>query len=103
MTGVMRKSARGKTRAANEEDQGVQNAKKPPVRVSKEKRRDGNLIGALGFNLKIFVGMGIVASVVIVVLVNSVMKPAVSGGGNLRAVTPFPAPKLMDLPQVCFF
>ncbi|KAL9686728.1 hypothetical protein QQ045_031121 [Rhodiola kirilowii] len=99
MAGGVRKSARSKYRSSadGDEDDGVRQVK-PPLKVRKEKRRDENLIRIIGFNLKAFVGIGIVASVIIVVLVNSITNP-LENGGRLRVVMPFPAPKLMDLPQ----
>ncbi|XVE85298.1 hypothetical protein DITRI_Ditri17bG0080500 [Diplodiscus trichospermus] len=100
MTGGGRRAARSRTRSStdvNEEDDALHRTK-PNSKLRRAKTKDhGNALRILNANLKIMLGFSIVAAIIIFFLVNHLINPA-EEAGRPRVVTPFPAPKIMDLP-----
>ena len=102
MTGGGRRSARSRTKSSTDvnEDDDAFNKTKPNSKHRRVKIKDhGNALRILNANLKIMLGFSIVAALIIFFLVNHLINPA-EEARRPRVVTPFPAPKMMDLPQV---
>ncbi|XWS22745.1 hypothetical protein CRYUN_Cryun29cG0062800 [Craigia yunnanensis] len=101
MTGGGRRSARSRTKSSTDvnEDDGAFNKTKPNSKLRRVKIKDhGNALRILNANLKIMLGFSIVAALIIFFLVNHLINPA-EEARRPRVVTPFPAPKIMDLSQ----
>ncbi|XP_021276362.1 mannosyl-oligosaccharide glucosidase GCS1-like isoform X1 [Herrania umbratica] len=98
MTGGGRRSARSRTKSFTDVNEDDDHRTKPNSKRRRDKTRDrGNALRILNVNLKIVLGFGIMASLIIFFLVSHLINPAEVA--RPRAVTPFPAPKIMDLPQ----
>ncbi|XVF02716.1 hypothetical protein REPUB_Repub04eG0198300 [Reevesia pubescens] len=100
MTGVGQRSARSRTKSTTDvnEDDDALHKTKPNSKLRKVKTKDhGNSLRILNANLKIMLGFSIVAALIIFFLVNHLINP--EQARRPRVVTPFPAPKIMDLPQ----
>lgn len=104
MTGGGRRSTRSRAKSAtdvNEDDDALLKTK-PISKLRRVKAKDhGNSLRILNANLKILLGVGIVAALLIFFFVNHLISPA-EEAPRPRVITPLPAPKIMDLPQVVF-
>ncbi|XP_022776307.1 mannosyl-oligosaccharide glucosidase GCS1-like isoform X1 [Durio zibethinus] len=101
MTGGGRRSARSRTKSStdvNEEDEALYKIK-PNSKLRRVKAKDhDNALRILNANLKIMLGFVLVAALIIFFLVKHLINPA-EEARSPRVVTPFPAPKITDLPQ----
>ena len=105
MTGSGRRSARSRVRSsADAGDGGDDDVSLRETKARLKRRRERSKYGSTipifdNANLKVVLCISLVAFFVVLFLihhlVNSAAEPQVP-----RAVTPFPAPKIMDLPQV---
>ncbi|KAB2045785.1 hypothetical protein ES319_D01G185800v1 [Gossypium barbadense] len=101
MTGDGRRSARSRTKPSSDvnEDDDAFNKAKPISKLRRVKTKDhGTALRILNADLKIILGFGIVAALIIFFLVNHLISIA-EEARRPRVVTPFPAPRIMDLPQ----
>lgn len=69
------------------------------MRRHRDRSKSDGFIRILNVNLKYVLGFSAVAFLIIFFMVNHLVKPA-KEAKRPRVVTPFPAPKIMDLPQV---
>lgn len=100
MAGSSRSSARSRIKSTTDSgDDGALRSTKPNFKKRRNRSEDHSLIRILNVDLKIILGIGVCSFLVIFFLINNLMKP-VEQAQRPRVVTPFPAPKLMDLPQV---
>ncbi|CAN1794618.1 Mannosyl-oligosaccharide glucosidase GCS1 [Linum perenne] len=108
MTGAGRRTARsskGKYSSDGGNDDGGDVSRRSSRRNAKShkdnKRRDGSssLIRMLNVDLKIMIAICGAASLIIVFLIYNLMIIPVEVSQRPSVVTPFPSPKLMDLPQ----
>ncbi|PSS26953.1 Mannosyl-oligosaccharide glucosidase [Actinidia chinensis var. chinensis] len=100
MTGSGRRSARSRIKShsdADDDDRSLQSAK-PNPKLRRDGRRDQSLIRIPNVDLKALLGFGIVAFLVVLFLIYHLIQP-IEQAQRPRVVTPFPAPKIMDLPQ----
>lgn len=101
MAGSGRTSARSRikpTADASDGDDSLRNAKRN-LKARKGRSRDHSYIRIFDVNLKVVLGMSAFAFLVILFLIRHLVNPA-GDARRPRVVTPFPAPKVMDLPQV---
>ncbi|KAH1236675.1 Mannosyl-oligosaccharide glucosidase GCS1 [Glycine max] len=101
MTGSGRSSVRSRARSLSDSDADADSLrqKRPPLNRHRERSKYGSYIPIYSnANLKVLLGICFVAFFIIWFMIhhlsNSVTEPKLP-----RAVTPFPAPKIMDLPQ----
>ncbi|KAL7171700.1 hypothetical protein ACSBR2_036371 [Camellia fascicularis] len=66
--------------------------------ISKHRSRDHSLIRLLNVDLKVLLGFAIIAFLIVLFMIHRLII-AVDHPQKPRVVTPFPAPKIMDLPQ----
>ncbi|GLU06199.1 hypothetical protein SLE2022_232490 [Rubroshorea leprosula] len=99
MTGGGRRSARSRIKSVDsKEDDDVGNTK-PNLKLRRGRSRvDGSALRILNVNLKVVLGFSVLAFVIIFFTIQHLMHP-VEEAQRARVVTPFPAPKIMDLPQ----
>ncbi|XP_039018132.1 mannosyl-oligosaccharide glucosidase GCS1-like [Hibiscus syriacus] len=101
MYGGGRRSARTRAKSSTDvnEDDDAFNKPKPTSKVRRVKTKDhGNALRVLNADLKIMLGIGIVSALIVFFFVNHLISSA-EEARRPRVVTPFPAPKIMDLPQ----
>ncbi|KAK8485543.1 hypothetical protein V6N13_090462 [Hibiscus sabdariffa] len=101
MTGGGRRSARSRTKSSTDdnEDDDAFIKTKPSSKPRRVKTRDhGNALRILNADLKIMLGIGVVSALIVFFLVNHLINSA-EEAQRPRVVTPFPAPKIMDLAQ----
>lgn len=100
MTGGGRRTARSRTKSSADANNGDEDQEKPhflkPVR---NKARNHSSIRIFNVDLKFMLGLSVFACFVILFFIYNLIKP-VEEAQRPRVVTPFPAPKVMDLPQV---
>ncbi|KAJ1407359.1 Six-hairpin glycosidase superfamily [Sesbania bispinosa] len=99
MNGSGRRTARSRVRSSSEADADFLRERRPTLNRHRDRSKYGSSIPLFNnANLKVVLGISFFAFFLILFLihhlVNSVAEPHLP-----RAVTPFPAPKLMDLPQ----
>lgn len=100
MTGGGRRTARSRTKsAADSGDANPSQSARPHLRRHRDRSKSDSFIGILNVNLKYVLGFSAAAFLIIFFTVNHLVKPA-KEPKRPRVVTPFPAPKIMDLPQV---
>ncbi|CAI9093220.1 OLC1v1028665C1 [Oldenlandia corymbosa var. corymbosa] len=80
------------------DDRSVGNAR-PKGRRRSQTGVDQSLISIMNVNIKTLLGLGILASFVAVFIIFQLVNTAEEPEKKPRVVTPFPAPKLMDLPM----
>ncbi|XVF43737.1 hypothetical protein PTKIN_Ptkin02bG0064500 [Pterospermum kingtungense] len=101
MTGGGRRSARSRAKSStdvNEDDDALLKTK-PISKLRRVKAYDhGNALRILKANLKVMIGLGIVAALLIFFFVSHLINPA-EEAVRPRVITPLPAAKIMDLPQ----
>ncbi|CAL5433607.1 unnamed protein product [Camellia sinensis] len=68
-------------------------------KLRKHRSRDHSLIRLLNVDLKVLLGFAIIAFLIVLFMIHRLII-AVEHPQKPRVVTPFPAPKIMDLPQV---
>jgi mannosyl-oligosaccharide glucosidase len=101
MTGNGRRNARSRSKPAteaNDDDASLRNTK-PNPKARKGRSRDHSSIQIFDVNLKVVLGLSVFAFLAIFFLIRHLVNPA-EEALRPRVVTPFPAPKVMDLPQV---
>ncbi|OVA17523.1 Glycoside hydrolase [Macleaya cordata] len=101
MTGSSRRTARSRIKSSgnvDDDDDGSLSNRKSIQRRLKEGSRDNSSIKIMKFNLRYLLGFGTFAFLVLIFVIHYLVKP-VEEVRKLRVVTPFPAPKIMDLPQ----
>lgn len=100
MTGGGRRTARSRTKSGPDSGDGdPSQTARPSLRRHRDRSKSGGgFLRILDVNLKYVLGAGAVAFLVIFFMVNHLVKPA-EEAKRPRVVTPFPAPKIMDLPQ----
>jgi mannosyl-oligosaccharide glucosidase len=102
MPGTGRRSTRSRVNSSkhanandDDDDDGVSLRRRPNLR----RARNDSSIRIFNVDLKIILGLSVVAFFAILFLIYNLINP-VQQAQMPRVVTPFPAPKLMDLPQV---
>ena len=100
MSGNGRRTTRSRTKSATDADgdDPLRNTK-PNPKLRKDRNRAHNSIRIFDVNLKVMLGVSVFAFFVIFFLIRRLVNPA-EEVRRPRVVTPFPAPKIMDLPQV---
>ena len=107
MSGNGRRSARSRIKSATDADEDDPLRKtKPNLKVRKDHKststsRAYSPIRIFDVNLKVMLGLSVFAFFVIFFLIHRLVNQA-EEAPRPRVVTPFPAPKVMDLPQVKF-
>ncbi|KAF6152032.1 hypothetical protein GIB67_010606 [Kingdonia uniflora] len=103
MSGSSRRSARSRIKpSGNIEDEDSITKLKRLSRSRRERGRDPNLIRIVDFNLKALLGIGVSMFLIVgfgIYYYNLKPVEEEEGDGRLRVATPFPAPRIMDLPQ----
>lgn len=97
MTGSGRRTARNRAKPSDGVDDETRNL---PPRTRKGTHRVRGPIRLMEVNVKYLLGFGFLALLIVVFLIYDRTVSVVDEDRRLRAVTPFPAPKMMDLPQV---
>lgn len=99
MSGNGRRSARSRIKSSTDVDEfDRRRNSKPDRKVRKDRIGDHSFIRILNVNIKALLGFVVLAFFIILFLILHLMKP-VEDAQRPRVVTPFPAPKIMDLPQ----
>ncbi|XP_015894405.1 mannosyl-oligosaccharide glucosidase GCS1 isoform X2 [Ziziphus jujuba] len=104
MSGSGRKNARTRTRSsadASKDDDGDDlslRQPKPGFRPRRDRGRNQSSLRIFNVDLKVMLGLSVLAFFVILFVIYNLIKPA-EEVQRPRVVTPFPAPKIMDLPQ----
>ncbi|KAI3981711.1 hypothetical protein MKX01_020654 [Papaver californicum] len=99
MTGSSRKTTRSRIKSTNNNvDEDDHNNRKS---IKKIRNGDPNSIKIMKINIKYLLGFGILASLVLILLIYHLIQPneGEKQVEKLRVITPFPAPKIMDLIQ----
>lgn len=101
MAGSGRPSARSRAKPATNVKEGEDSLryKKPDLKARKGTSSAHGFIRIFDVNLKVVLVLSVFACLVILFLIRHLVNPA-EEARRPRVVTPFPAPKLMDLPQV---
>ena len=100
MRGNGRRSARSRIKSSTDVDElDRRRHLKPDRKFRKNGIGDQSFIRILNFNTKALIGLVVFSFFIILFLILRLMKP-VEDAQRPRVVTPFPAPKIMDLPQV---
>ncbi|CAI0381113.1 unnamed protein product [Linum tenue] len=103
MTGTGRRTVRSKGKFAVADGSDVSDVSRTSSRPSSKSRmdhrRDGSLIRILNVDLRFMLAIGLVASLAIFFLIQSLIAPVEESHQRPRVVTPFPSPKLMELDQ----
>ena len=106
MAGGSSRSGNARTRIkssndAGENDNGVTRGTKPNLKPRSRNRskNDQSLIRIFNVDLKIMLGIGVFSFLIVLLLIHNLVNH-VEEAEMPRVITPFPAPKLMDLPQV---
>lgn len=100
MSGNGRRSARSRIKSSTEVDELDRRRHSGPDRkVRRDRIGDHSFIRILNFNTKALLGFVVLAFFLILFLILHLTKP-VEDAQRPRVVTPFAAPKIMDLPQV---
>ncbi|KAI4336596.1 hypothetical protein L6164_015105 [Bauhinia variegata] len=99
MTGSGRTSARSRIRSSadNNDDDSLRTVK-PNLKLRKNRSKDRTSVPIFNVNFKVMLSISFIACFVILFLILHLVKPA-TDAQLPRVVTPFPAPKIMDLPQ----
>lgn len=100
MAGSGRRSARSRTQPATDADEKDASSRKtkPNVKTLKGRSRAHTGIRIFDVNLRVLLGLSVFAFSAIFFLIRYFVNSA-EDASRPRAITPFPAPKLMDLPQ----
>ncbi|CAK9144298.1 unnamed protein product [Ilex paraguariensis] len=103
MTGSSRRTARSRIKSStdvdNDDDRSVSSIKtKPNLRLRRDRNKDQNFIQILDVNLKVLLCFGVMAFLFALYFISSLIQP-IEEAQRPRVVTPFPAPRLMDLPM----
>lgn len=99
MAGSGRRSARSRIKSSDDgSDDAALSRTKPNLKLRRDRSKDHNLIQILNVDLKIILGIGVFSFLIIFFLIHNLITP-VEEAQRARVVTPFPAPKVMDLPQ----
>ncbi|CAL8091308.1 unnamed protein product [Prunus armeniaca] len=93
MAGAGRRSARSRASSSRDEDDA-----KPNLRPPRGRGRNHTSIGTFNVDLRVLLGLSVIAFFAILFLIYNLINP-IEQAQTPRVVTPFPAPKLMDLPQ----
>lgn len=97
-TGRSTRSRVNSSKHANDDDDDDVSLRRRPNLRRRGARNDSS-IRIFNVDLKIILGLSVVAFFAILFLIYNLINP-VQQAQMPRVVTPFPAPKLMDLPQV---
>ncbi|PON82830.1 Glycoside hydrolase [Trema orientale] len=98
MTGSSRRSARSRVKSSSDGDEPSSRRTKPDIRPRRDRGRDHNSIRIFNVDLKLMLGLSIIAFFVVLFFIHGLIKPS-EEFQRPRVVTPFPAPKVTDLPQ----
>nr|VDD63503.1 unnamed protein product [Brassica oleracea] len=96
MTGASRRSAHGRIKSSSSSSSGGDSLRYPPSIRRGGKGKELVSIGAFKSNLKILVGLMLLGIAIIYFVINRIVVSHESQKPP-RVITPFPAPKLMDL------
>lgn len=99
MTGGGRRSARSRVKSSADDNEDNLRRAKPNLKYRRDRSKDSTLLRIFNANLSIMIGLSILALLIIYFVISHVVNP-VEEAQRPRVVTPFPAPKLMDLPMV---
>lgn len=97
MTGSSRRSARSRAVPAASADAETRNR---TTRTRRDMHRGRGPIRLMEVNITSLLGFGFLALLIVVFLIYDHTASVVDEDRSLRIVTPLPAPKMMDLPQV---
>lgn len=103
MTGTSRRSARGRFKSSSSPSvDGEGDSIRYPPSIRRGKGKELVSIGAFKANLKILIGLIILGIIVIYFVINRLVSHGLlyDESQKPRVITPFPAPKLMDLSMV---
>lgn len=98
MTGGGRRSARSRVKSSADDNEDNLRRAKPNLKYRRDRSKDSTLLRIFNANLSIMIGLSILALLIIYFVISHVVNP-VEEAQRPRVVTPFPAPKLMDLPM----
>lgn len=102
MTGSGRRSARSRITsfsADDYDDDSLRNTR-PNLKRRRDRSKNQSSIRILNVDFKIMLGISVFSFLIILFLIHNLIKPVEQSQKRPRVVTPFPGPKLMDLPQV---
>ncbi|XP_050205267.1 mannosyl-oligosaccharide glucosidase GCS1-like [Mercurialis annua] len=105
MAGSSRSSARTRTKSTahitDDENDAVslRGNRKPNLKSLKRSKDRQNLLNIANVNLKIILGIGLLSFLIIFAMIYTLVNHVDEAREIPRVITPFPAPKLMDLPQ----
>lgn len=104
MTGSGRKNARARIKSTadantDEDDDLSLRQPKPSFRPRRDRGRNQSSLRIFNVDPKVMLGLSVFAFFVILFVIYNLINP-VEEVQRPRVITPFPAPKIMDLPQV---
>ena len=99
MSGSSRRSARSRAVSSSAASADAE-TRNPTTRTRRDMHRGRGPIRLMEVNLKSLLGFGFLALLIVVFLIYDRTASVVVEDRSLRIVTPLPAPKMMDLPQV---
>lgn len=99
--GGSRRSARSRVKTSGDGDRDESSSRRtrPDFNPRRDRGRNHNSIRIFNVDLKLMLGFSVIAFFIILFVIHGLIKPA-EESQRPRVVTPFPAPKVTDLPQV---
>lgn len=97
--GSSRRNARGRTSSSTEANDGGDTSFGNTKPRRRDRNKNQNSIRILNVDIKIMLGISVLAFFVIFLLINNIIIKPAGKAPRPRVITPFPSPKLMDLPQ----
>ncbi|KAK3040834.1 hypothetical protein RJ639_029178 [Escallonia herrerae] len=100
MTGTARRGARSRASSSTDgEGDRALHSTKPNQRIKKDRSKDHNSLQIFDVNLKALLGLGVFTFLIALFFIYHLIQPPHEDAEIPRVVTPFPAPKVMDLPM----
>ncbi|XP_011041513.1 PREDICTED: mannosyl-oligosaccharide glucosidase GCS1-like [Populus euphratica] len=97
--GSSRRNARSRTSSSTEPNDGGDNSFGNTKPRRRDRNKNQNSIRILNVDIKIMLGISVLAFFVIFLVINNLIINPAGKAVRPRVITPFPSPKLMDLPQ----
>lgn len=97
--GSSRRNARSRTSSSTEANDGGDNSFGNTKPRRRDRNKNQNSIRILNVDIKIMLGISVLAFFVIFLLINNIIIKPARKALRPGVITPFPSPKLMDLPQ----
>ena len=99
--GGARTSARTRIRSSNDLKNNDESLPPPNFNLRNRKTKHRTNLHIVNTSFKLMIGVCLLAFVVILFMINHILNHNHTTENNIpRVITPFPAPKMMDLPQV---